>query len=208
MKIRTQKIFCSFLFLLLAIFSPALFAAQVTGSDQKVMSGQRSQVLLPVTDAKRSPPTRVPSGITLDAALVQEINNNHALLERQTPRLKEKLKKFKQDGYLDRRTKRDLEGSLQDAYSTMSNLRRALQSGQLEAWQLREIARKLNHQGDKLDAGLDKWQKNLGVMGEGTLTADSKKEKSQQAQKQLIQNFSNISRMLHDTGKEIVRQAH
>jgi len=209
MKIRIQKILHSSLLLMLAAFSHSLFTAQaadplVTNHDEKAVSGQQSQVLPP--DAKRSSP--VQNGITLDSTLVKEINNNHALLEHQMPRLKDGLATLRQDGYLDRRTKRDLEGSLRDAYSIMSHLRRTLQSGQLGAWQARNISQELNDQGDNLDASLNEWQKNLAVTGEGVLAADSKQKEALQGQRQLIQTFFNISRMLHDTGKAIVRQAH
>ena len=213
MKIRTRKIFRSFLLLILAAFSHALFVAQaadavVTAPNEKVVSGQQAQVLHQVTDAKRSPSPRVPNGITLDSTLVREINNNHALLEHQTPRIKDELAKLKQAGYLDRRTKRDIEGSLREAHAIMSHLRRALQSGELRTWQARNMAQELNYQSDILDASLNEWQKNLGVTGEGALAADSEEKKAQQEQQQLIQTLSNISRMLHDTAKAIVRHAH
>ena len=213
MKIRMRKIFHSFLLLMLAVFSHTLFVAQtadavVTDPNEKVVSSQQAQTLPQVTDAKQSPPLRVQKGITLDSTLVREINNNHALLEHQTPRIKKELKKLKQTGYLDRRTKRDIEVSLREAHSIMSHLRRTLQSGELETWQARNMAQEINSQGDILDASLNEWQKNLGVAGEGALAADSEEKKAQQEQQQLIQTISNISRMLHDTGKAIVRQAH
>jgi len=206
MKICTHKVLCSSVFLMLVAFSNALVVAQaadvlVTDPNEEVVSGQQSQVLHPDTDVKRPPPPHAPNEITLDPTLVGEIKNNHALLEHQTPWL------IKQMGYLDRRTKKNIESTLRDAHSIMSHLRDVLKSGQLGTRQARNIAQELNYQGDNLDVSLNEWKKDLGVMGEDTLAADSKQKKALQEQKQLVRALSNISRMLHDTGKALVLKA-
>ncbi len=210
-QILTRKVIRFFLLLVPAVLVQALFVAQAaktvaTGANEKVTSDHQAQDLPQVTDEKRPPHPTVPSGITLDSTLAQEINDNHTLLGHQTPHIKDELARLKQTGYLDRRTKRDIEGSLQEAYSVISHLRDTLQSGELGKWKARDMAQDLNNQGEVLDASLIEWQKTHGVTGEGILVTVSDGKKAPQELRQLIRTLSNISRMLRDTGKAIVRQ--
>ncbi len=210
--ILTRKVIRFFLLLVPALLVHALFVAQaaktvVTDAKEKVTSDHQAQDLPQVTDEKRPPHTTVPSGITLDSTLVQEINDNDTLLRHQTPKIEDELARLKQTGYLDRRTKRDIEGSLQEASSIMSQLRDALLSRVLGKWKARDLAQDLNNQGEVLDASLIEWQKTLDATGEGILATVSEGEKAPREIRQLIRTLSNISRMLRDTGAAIVRQA-
>lgn len=212
MRIVKWEISHSSLLLLLAAFSHVPFAAHAVGPpiadpSEGLAPGQQAQILPQVEDAKRSPPGRDSNGIQWDSTLVRDINSNHALLERQTRRIKDKLARLKHAGHLDRRTKRNIECSLREACSVMSRLERAIESGELGKWDARNIAQELNHAGDVLDASLIEWQKNLGVTGEGVPEADSEERKASQECRQLVQDVSNISRMLHDIGQAIVRHS-
>ncbi len=212
MQTHTGKIlhFC-LLLVLVSLFHTPLYAqtaaAAASGSNKEAMPDKRVQHLNPVTDGKGLQTDPASSGLTLSATLIRDIDHNQALLQSETSRIENELVKHKQACNLDRRTKRDLTGTLHEALSSMTHLRQLNQSGKLGKWQARELAQDMYYQSEALDASLDGWKNKLQESGNVDHQTSGQEEGVRQEQGKLIQTLSDISRMLHNTGKEIVRQA-
>lgn len=204
MKIPKWNIFSSFLLFLSSAAALLSMVAQAAVDPlEKTVSGRQVQDLRQIADTGRSSPARNPKESMFDRALVQRINNIHAMLEQEIPHINDQLLGLKRAGYLGRRIKRDLEARLQETQAILVNLLDLLHSGELKRWQAPNIAQDLNYQADLLDTGLLEWPNDTEMATQDVPGVEGTGPEGQQ----LLETLSTISRMLHGIGQEMVRQA-
>jgi len=137
------------------------------------------------------------SWITLEPSVVDDIERNNAFLKRQAPRIRAGLRDLKRSGILDHDSVIAIESTITRAQTSMARLLMAKQSGRLASTKAAAIADDLGSQAEALENYIEDIDGgSSSAMGpQGTI----------EKQEPVLQALSDISRMLHNTGKAIGR---
>jgi len=135
------------------------------------------------------------SWITLEPSVVDDIERNNAFLKRQAPRIRADLRDLIRLGILDHDSVIAIESAITQVQTSMARLLRAKRSGRFASTEAAVTADDLVSQAEALESYIGDIDGGSAMGPQGTI----------EKQDHVFQVLSNISRMLHNTGRKIGR---